>query len=301
MTTAYAIGIDVGGTNVKAAAVTEDGRILHEDRFETTDNQAASWAPRIKEHVAQLEREFGPARWIGTASPGLAARDARTIVWMQGRMASVQGFDWTKHLGRDGIVPVLNDAHAAIIGETWLGAAAGARDAVMLTLGTGVGGAIICDGRLLKGNLGRAGHLGHLSLDPGGAPDITNTPGSLEDLVGDHTVNQRSEGRFDSTESLVKAHQAGDEFATRVWLRSIQALAAGLTSIVNAVDPEVVVFGGGIAKSGAALFDPLHRFMDRFEWRPTGTRVRIVPAALGDRAGALGAARNAMLFDAGES
>jgi glucokinase len=212
---------------------------------------------------------------------------------MQGRMSGVQGFDWTKFLGREHLA-VLNDAHAALLGETWLGAAAGAKNVVMLTLGTGVGGAIMCDGKLIKGQLGRAGHLGHISLDPEGPLDIVNTPGSLEDAFGDHTVSVRSGGRFDTTEALLRAHLGGDIEATAIWDRSVKTLAAGMVSMINAVDPEIIVIGGGIASAGPALFNPLSRWLDQFEWRPHGAKVRIVPAALGDRAGAMGAARYAM-------
>jgi glucokinase len=296
VSTLYAIGFDIGATNVKAVAVSSTGKTLRVEQFETGDKQDA-WLHGTMAHLAAFEKELGNADWIGIAAPGLAARDSRSIAWMQGRLAGLQDLDWTRQFEREHVVPVLNDAHAALIGELWLGAAKGARDAVLLTLGTGVGGAIVCDGRLLRGPLGRAGHLGHLSLDPNGQPDIVSTPGSLEDAIGDHTVHDRCGGRFASTEALVEAHRAGDQVATQIWLRSVQCLAAAIASIINAVDPEVVILGGGIARAGPALFDPLERFLDDFEWRPNGHRVRVIPAALGDRAGAIGAARFAMQFD----
>jgi glucokinase len=296
MSEPYAIGIDLGATRVKAVVVTAGGDLLREDPFDTGDAEGV-WRDRIKRYVSRVESERGDAEWIGVAAPGLAAPDGRSIAWMQRRLADVQGFDWTAHLGRRRIVPVLNDAHAALLAELWRGVAVAARNAVLLTLGTGVGGAIVCDGRLLRGQLGRAGHLGHLSLDPDGSRDIVNTPGSIEDAIGDHTVHARTAGRFASTAALVAAHRAGDANASRVWLRSVKALAAAIASVVNAVDPELVLIGGGIAQAGPALFDPLARFLDDFEWRPGGARVRVVPAALGEWAGALGAARYAMQFD----
>jgi glucokinase len=214
---------------------------------------------------------------------------------MQGRMAALAGFDWSEFLGRP--VPVLNDAHAALMGEAWLGAAAGETNVCMLTLGTGVGGAIMCDGQLLRGRLGRAGHLGHVSLDPDGEHDIVNTPGSLEDAIGECTLAARGQGKFRSTRDLVAACEAGDAQAAAVWLTSLRALAAAMTSIINAVDPAVFILGGGIAQAGPALFNPLQTMLNEIEWRPTGTAVRIVAAQLGPRAGALGAAWHAMRLD----
>jgi glucokinase len=150
------------------------------------------------------------------------------------------------------------------------------------------------EGKLLKGHLGRAGHFGHVSLDPDGPPDIASAPGSLEDLIGNCTIEKRSEGKFKTTHELIDAHAQGDEFATKVWLRSVRILAAGVASFINILDPEIVIIGGGIARAGDLLFTPLMRELDALEWRPHGQRAKIVPAKLGEFAGALGAARNGM-------
>ena len=134
---------------------------------------------------------------------------------------------------------------------------------------------------MFKGCIGRAGHLGHISLNPDGPLDIVGTPGSLEDTIGNSTVKTRSNGRFTSTRQLVDAHLKGDKDATEVWMRSLRSLAAGLTSIINAIDPEVIILGGGIAQAGPALFEPVSGFMNRIEWKPKGHEVKIIPAALG--------------------
>jgi glucokinase len=169
---------------------------------------------------------------------------------------------------------------------------------VLLTLGTGVGGGALVDGRLLAGHVGRAGHLGHVTVDADGAPDIVGTPGSLEDAIGECTLAERSGGRFRTTEALVRAAGEGDRDAAAVWLRSVRRLACAIASLVNVLDPEVVLLGGGIARAGPALFDPLARFLDALEWRPLGTATPVVPAALGELAGAFGAARHAILRSA---
>jgi glucokinase len=139
-----------------------------------------------------------------------------------------------------------------------------------------------------------AGHFGHVSLNPGGLADIVSTPGSLEDSIGDCTVKQRTDGRFESTTALVAAVRRGDKRASRIWLSSVEALAAAIVSLINVLDPERVILGGGITRAGATLLLPLKKFLDKFEWRPDGSKVRIVFARLGDRAGAFGAQEGAL-------
>jgi predicted NBD/HSP70 family sugar kinase/uncharacterized phosphosugar-binding protein len=294
----YAIGIDLGGTNVKLGSFSEDGETLEARSFETRDGDGG-WAERIREAVHALESARGSrASAIGIATPGLPTPDLGKVGALQGRLRGLVGLDWSELLRTTAPIRVLNDAQAALVGEAWKGAAVGCSNAVLLTLGTGVGGAILLEGRLLRGHIGRAGHFGHLCLDPDGPPPPTTpVPGALETFVGNDSVEKRTGGRFRSTEELVAAHRAGDPQATEAWLRSVHRLACGLSSIVNAVDPEVILLGGGIARAGPALFEPLAKFLDAVEWRPFGAAVRIVPAALGEGAGALGAARAAL--DAG--
>jgi glucokinase len=149
----------------------------------------------------------------------------------------------------------------------------------------------MCDGRVIAGSIGRAGHFGHMTVHASGNKDIVNTPGSLEDAIGNCTVGQRTAGRFESTADLVAAHLDGDVEATGIWLESVRQLAAGIVSIVNAVDPSRVILGGGIAShAGDALLAPLRDWMTEYEWRPRGVGVEIVLATLGDEAGAIGAA-----------
>ena len=291
----YSIGVDLGGTNIKIVVISGDGNVLDYLTCDTAD-AAGSWAGTIKQQLESIEneRQAAPCH-IGLAAPGLAARDGRSIAYMQGRLRGLQGFVWQEFLETSARVVVLNDAHAALLGEVWQGAARGFRNVILLTLGTGVGGAVLVDGRLIKGQIGRAGHLGHVTVNSDGTPDIVNTPGSLEQMIGNYNLAERSAGRFTSTRKLVEAHLAGDQNAGAIWLRSVFHLAAAIASFINAFDPEIVIVGGGIAQAGAALFEPLRKDLDRFEWRPMGHQVQVVPAALGEKAGAIGAAYQAIL------
>jgi glucokinase len=290
----YLLGIDLGGSSVKAVAVTPDGAALarYNESFHPERPMHFAQTIRTLVHRSLAERGALPER-IGLAAPGLAAADGRSIAYLPERLPGLVGLVWSDYLSFPQPIPVLNDAHAALLGEVWQGAARGCKNVVLLTLGTGVGGAAMVDGRLLRGHTGKAGHLGHTCLNIDGPPDICATPGSLEDAVGNCTIRQRTEGRFATTHDLIAAHRAGDPAATAVWLRSVKALAGAIASFTNILDPEVVVVGGGIARAGDALFSPLEKFVHQFEWKVCGHEVKIVPAQLGDYAGAFGAADNA--------
>lgn len=289
------LGIDLGGTQVKGLAITGEGRVVAEEACPTGDRGDGAWREQVRSVCAALRRRCPQAAAAGLCAPGLAARDERTIASMPGRLAGLEGLVWSEFLELPAIV--LNDAHAALLGEIRLGAARGLDNVLMLTLGTGVGGAAVVDGHLLRGRLGRAGHVGHMSLDPDGASDITGTPGSLEDAIGDCSIAARSGGRYSSTRELVAAVAAGDVHAQRIWAISVRAFAAALASLINVLDPHTIVLGGGIAAAGEALFTPLRRDLDRMEWRVAGApRVALVAARLGAQAGAVGAAFRAQQF-----
>jgi glucokinase len=288
MSKAAAIGIDIGGTQIKAVAVDGEGTVLGRSHTDTCDQ-----AEILLERVNSLLEQLPSSEALGISTTGLVPPGSNKVAWMKGRVECLHGLDWSKQLDRS--VYLLNDALAAMAGEAWIGAARGVRDAILVTLGTGVGGAILVDGRVLRGCLGRAGHVGHMTVDALGSLDIARTPGSLEDAIGNHTVRARSFGRFESTWHLVDAHRRGDAEATRIWLGSIWYLAAAISSLVNIIDPQRVLIGGGICNAGDALFEPLTAYLEQLEWRPTGQSVEIVPAQLGHEAGAIGAARNAML------
>lgn len=290
----YSLGLDLGGSSIKAVAVTTDGQTLARHNVPFTADVPMEWAKTILSLAQRMQVEAGrPASFIGLSAPGLAAANGRAIACMPGRLHGLEGLDWTQFLGASQTVPVLNDAHAALLGEAWLGAARGFRHVILLTLGTGVGGAAMVDGKLLRGQHGRAGHLGHACVDVNGPPDITGMPGSLEVAIGNCTIAERSRGRFQTTHALVAAHLAGDADATHVWLKSLRDLACAIGSFINILDCEAVIIGGGIARCGPALFEPLRCFVSEVEWLPTGQAAKILPAELGEFAGAYGAAHGA--------
>lgn len=291
----YLLGIDLGGSSVKAVAVTRDGTALTRHHASFDPDRPLHFAEIVGAATERVATQQGtrPER-IGLSAPGLAARDGRSIAFLPNRLPGLENLDWTTYLRASKPVPVLNDAHAALLGEVWQGAARGSTNVILLTLGTGVGGAAMVDGHLLKGAIGRAGHLGHLVLDLAGPPDICNTPGSLEWAIGNCTILERTQGRFRTTHDLLEAVERGEPFPREVWLKSVRALAGAVTSFINILDPEVVIIGGGIARAGDALFKPLAGYLEPMEWRPGGHQVKLVPAQMGEFAGAFGAAYNAL-------
>ncbi|MEA3213673.1 MAG: glucokinase [Chthoniobacter sp.] len=282
-----AIGIDLGGTQIKGVLVSSEGAVLRRELRPTNEEGGAgAWAETVRTLVEELGGEFP----LGISAPGLVASDGESIAHLPDRLPGIEGLNWTKFFNLGWSIPVTNDAHAALAGEAWIGAASGLMNAIMLTLGTGVGGAILSDGWVMRGQLGRAGHLGHTCLDLHGPPSIAGMPGALECFIGNYNIAQRTGGRFETTHALIAAFRAGDPFARECWLESVRALACALASFINILDPEAVILGGGIAQAGDALFEPLRDELDRVEWRPTGIAVKILPAALGEWAGAIGAA-----------
>lgn len=292
------IGLDLGGTQIKGAAFDlAEGKMLEQRSAPTRDGECAGAEPAFiveaRGLVQGLEEQVGSqSELVGVCSPGFANRGGTCIVSMPGRLKGLEGLEWPAALDRP--AAVLNDAHAALMGEIWQGAAAGLRDVIMLTLGTGVGGAIVTDGRLLRGHTGKGGHLGHASLDMDGAPDICGIPGALEDMIGNHNIGERSGGRFATTLEMVEAVREGDEQAREIWERSLKALAVAIASYVNILDPSRVLIGGGISQAWDLIEPALISAMDKYEWRPSGEQVEIRRAALGEWAGAYGAVYYAM-------
>src|SRR5207249_7462429 len=145
----YGLGIDLGGSSIKAVAVTPAGELLSRHNIEFDPAQNMEWAEKIRALVRHLQHECGdPADGIGLSAPGLAAADGRSIVCMPERLQGLEGLDWTKFLRAPKIVPVLNDAHAALLGDAWVRAARACEIVIMLTLVSGWGGPAMCDGRL---------------------------------------------------------------------------------------------------------------------------------------------------------
>lgn len=287
------IGIDLGGTRIKGVALDALGNVLHQQYTPTNDGEGESWKAAIRQTVEELKNKANVKEvCVGISAPGLPDGNNSVIAFMPGRLAGLENFQWSDYLQCDAFV--LNDAVAALVAEAKTGAAKNSINAVMVTLGTGVGGALLINKQPYQGSFNKAGHVGHIVVDSDGECDVTGMPGSLEDCIGNCTIEKRSKGKFTSTHELLKAMHGGDAFAREVWHTSVRKCAAGLASVSNIISPDTIVVGGGIAEANDDLFIPLNKWFDEYEWQPGGIRPQIVKAIHGDLAGAIGAACFAM-------
>ena len=287
------IGIDLGGTRIKGVVIDAAGNVLHQTYTPTNDGEGEIWKEAIAKTVHELRQKVpGEKIAVGISAPGLPNKENTTIAFMPGRLDGLENFVWSDYLNCSAYV--LNDGVAALVAEAKTGAAKNSTNAIMITLGTGVGGALLINKQPYQGSFNKAGHIGHMVIDSNGDADVTNMPGSLEECIGNCTVEKRSKGKFTSTHELLEAYRNDDEFAKQVWLVSVKKLAIGLASASNFISPDTIVVGGGIAEANDDLFLPLNKWFDEFEWQPGGIRPQIVKAVHGDLAGAIGAACFAM-------
>jgi glucokinase len=283
------IGVDLGGTRIKTVALDAERQTLHKMYTPTNDSPGYHWKQTVQSSIREIASTLGLNDFtVGISAPGIPDSANACIAYMPGRLSGLENFSWSEFLGHQ--TWVLNDAVAALMAEATLGSARSKKNVVMLTLGTGVGGAILIDGKPYQGNFQKAGHIGHITLDCDHEPDITGIPGSLEDAIGNCTVKKRSLGKFSDTHELLEAYRAGDHFAQWVWLSSVRKLAIGIASITNMLSPECIVLGGGIMEAGSELTDPLENFLSLYEWRAGGNKVAILKAQFNDLSGAIGAA-----------
>lgn len=290
------LGIDIGGTNIKTVVLDQQGLMVEQCSYPTQDNgeKEPLWRKKIQNIISEMTDTYAEGNsdklLCGISAPGLVDAENTMTMHMPERLQGIEKFNWSEALGR--YVRVINDGHAACLAEyESYYRSKGIRHFLMLTLGTGVGGGLVLDGNLYQGNIQRAGHMGHMTVDSKGATTMTNMPGSLEYAIGNFSVSERTKGAFETTKELVEAYENGHVQAREWWLESVQKLAVALASLCNIISPELIVLGGGItAGAGESLMKPLERYLSQFEWRPGGYEVKISTAKHGAYAGAMGAA-----------
>jgi len=298
------LAIDVGGTGVKAGLFDDRG-VLRHSRTEPTARGGDAAASALVSQVRGLTRRF--AREVPDISPAVVGLSVPGIVNERtGTGVFSSNLGWRdapiKALTEDALgLPVAfgHDVRAACLAEYELGAAMGARDAVILTVGTGIAGGIIVGGQLAIAD-GYAGEIGHAPLDPNGPPCACGARGCVEQIASASAIRRRYQERTGTpvtgSKEVRERADAGDAVAEQVWVEAIDALALTIGQLTAFLGPEVVAIGGGLSRAGDALFTPLRRGVQRllsFHRLP-----QIVPAALLDDAGLLGTALRARAVSA---
>ncbi len=303
------LGIDIGGTKLAVGVATPEGRMLAEARrpsgaAEGPDAVIARIVEMARETVAEAEIEPNDLQsvGIGCGGPldpwrGVVLNALNNPGWIDIPITDRIG----DALGRPAYLD--NDANAAALGEHRFGAGRDASNMIYLTVSTGVGGGVIADGRLLRGESGNAAELGHLTVDAHGRPCHCGSIGCLEEYcsgtniavrarealaASDEPSALRDAGAFTAAE-VSDAAREGDALASRIWDETITLLGAGIASMIHAFNPALVVIGGGVTNAGDLLFEPVRRAVAGRTMPWLHEMVRIVPAELRDRTGILGA------------
>ncbi|WP_455351050.1 ROK family protein [Streptomyces sp. SYSU K217416] len=294
----HVIALDVGGTGMKAALVGADGTLLHEARRATGRERGPAAVVESILGFAEELRALGRERYgesaaaAGVAVPGIVDTEngiavyAANLGWRDVRMreqlsARLRGIP----------VALGHDVRTGGLAEGRIGAGRGADRFLFVPLGTGIAGAIGIAGRIEAGAHGYAGEIGHIVVRPGGPPCGCGQRGCLETLASASAVTRAWAAASGDSEAdaadCAKAVESGDPRAGAVWAGAVGALADGLVTALTLLDPRMLIIGGGLAEAGETLFAPLRSAVRE---RVTFQRLpEIVPAALGDTAGCLGA------------
>lgn len=304
---APAIGIDLGGTNLRTAVVDGSGAILVEDRRRAP----AGWQQLRAAMVAAVDAvrsQHPDVMAVGVGAAGMVGRDG--VVRYSPNVHAFSDTPVRSDLESALGLPVVvdNDANVAAYAEVRVGAARGCDHALVITLGTGIGGGIVVDGRVLRGANGFAAEVGHFQIDPNGAICACGEPGHWEALASGNALGAQAReaaaaGRADAVlaragsidairgEHVAEAAVAGDPGALALLDTFAGYVAVGLVGLANILDPDRIVISGGLVALGELLLDPVRRhFVGHVEGAAARRGLAIVPAELGTRAGVVGAA-----------
>lgn len=304
------IAADLGGTNLRAAIIDDDGRVLDHvkhptPRTKTADGIAQAIIEASQTLAGRNERYNGRVRALSVVVPGTVNVE-EGVVTQAPNLPCLDGFRLAAALTDALTWPTVleNDANAAAVGEMWRGAARDRQTIVCLTLGTGVGGGLILDGKLWRGVDGAAGEIGHIVVEPVGAPCGCGGRGCLEvyssataivrmarEILPHYPSSPLHTADNLTAEAVYRRGLEGDELAREVFRRMGFYLGVGCASLVNLLNPEMIVIGGGVVGGWDLFSDHMREQMMARAFAIPARRVEVVRAQCGDSAGLLGAAR----------
>lgn len=293
----YTIGLDLGGTNLRAAAIDKSGSIL--EKVAGGTNYSEGREPLLADMVAsiqKLRRSVGSHRLtgVGVVVPGfIRLKDG--VILNSNNLVCLEGFPIRDRIEEQLGIPVVleNDANAAALGEQWMGAGRGVDDLVLLTLGTGIGGGIISGGKVLHGYLGMAAELGHITVVPNGNPCGCGNRGCVEKHASAQAISvmARLSGLGDVTsEQVYNMARSGDLKAKAVFAAMGEALGIALAMLVNTFNYPLYLLSGGVLAAWDEFAPPMFEEVRRRSYTFRTTDTRIEQATLGNEAGLYGAA-----------
>ena len=302
------LGVDIGGTNVKLGIVSEKRAIIEHGLLPTPAGGPEAAAEKVAEWCAARRANHGGVEAAGIACAGLID-GARGFLYTSPNLPGWENAPLGEIFGRRLGVPVAvdNDVNCAVWGEYVMGAGRGTRHFVAVTLGTGVGGGIVIDGKLYHGAQGLAGEIGHHVIIEGGPPCSCGGRGCLEAVIGSSAIvaravemaerrpGSRLSGRGGLTvRDIHEAALLGDVAAVETLAETGRLLGIGLSNVVHILNPETVAVGGGVAGAGDFILEPARKSMKEHLIGDILSAVRIVPAELGNMASFLGASMLAL-------
>lgn len=284
------VGIDLGGTSIKIGRFALDGKCIKHFSIPTPlPSTPEAVLDAMVKGISQIVSDFSKLQGIGVGTPGPvdgAGRVARLAINLDG-WQDIPIAGWLQ--SKTGLPTILgNDANCAGVGEAWLGAGRNHQNLILLTLGTGVGGAIMINGQLFTGSQGAAGELGLITLNPSGPVCKSGNSGSLEQYISAQAI-RRNTG-IEPREWGQRA-AAGDPEAIEFWQKYGRYLGVGLTSLIYVLTPELIILGGGISASSKYFLPAAQQEIDERVLFPSRQGIKIVTAELGNQAGMLGAAK----------
>ncbi|MEG1334175.1 MAG: ROK family protein [Bacteroides sp.] len=304
----YVIGIDLGGTSVKYALIDEEGNFLFEGKLPSyAEVSAEAVIGQLTKAIEEVTAFAATNRWgvsgIGLGTPGIVDATGRIVL---GGAENIKGWENLPLANRLELATGLptrlaNDANLMGLGETMYGAGRGATDVLFLTVGTGIGGAVIIDGKLFTGFGGRGTELGHVPLIANGEACACGSVGCLEHyasttaLVRRFTQRSTEMGRTYAGEEIngeliVRLYKAGDALATECLDEHCDYLGHGIAGFINIFSPQRVVIGGGLSEAGSFYIDKLRERAQRYAIADCALNTEIMAAELGNKAGCMGAA-----------
>ena len=304
----YAIGIDLGGTNVKYALIDSKG-VFHFDGIlpSMADISAEAVIGQLSEAVSQVKKAAAvngiALKGAGIGTPGIVDDTGRTVVGGAENIAGWENIALADRLEEISGLPVHmgNDANLMGLGETVFGAGRGASDVVFITVGTGIGGAVVIGGKLFAGYAGRGTELGHVPLIADGEKCACGSVGCLEHYASASALVRRFcdrmrsrfpdfDGRNVNGKYIVALYKQGDSVAVESLDEHCDFLGHGIAGFINIFSPQKVVVGGGISQAGEFYISKVREAAMKYAMRDCAANTEIVAAELGNRAGCLGAA-----------